>query len=294
VAFGYIDYSSEGFENPPVNGIWGISYPDLAVTTPAIDYLISQENLPNTFSLCVSNDNPIMSIGIDYSTNNNFQWTPIVKQEYYNVNMTDLKVGGVSLDLSWSAYSSPRAIVDSGTTLMLLTDTGYNALLDALNAMCPGLHGLCDAESGQGIFDGYCYTMTGAQLDAYPTVSVVLEGVSSSIDLPPSQYLFQVTENNQQLYCGGFGSAGSEGSILGDVFMTGNHFVFDRKNSKIGIGALSTCPAVGTSSATGTGGSTLTPSTGGSSAGVNSAAVAVVASVKLLFAVALVCILLVF
>jgi len=250
VSFGVIDDVSGNFENPPVDGIWGISYPDLAFTTPAIDYLITQENLANTFSMCTSVSKPVMSIGIDYSANPNFQWTDIVAEEYYNVQITDMLVGGKSLNLSSAYYNSPMAIVDSGTTLILLEDSTFNVLMNIFTNMCPGLTGYC-GEGDQSIFNGYCYGLNQNDINAYPDVAIAFNGITTPFTLTPSQYLFPSQNGNQVLYCGGFGSSGSEGTILGDVFMQGYHVAFDRTHSKVGFAPLATCPTAGTTSSSG-------------------------------------------
>jgi len=244
VGFGYISYASANFENNPVDGIWGLSYPDLAFSSvPVFDNLVSQAGISNAFSMCLIDGAGTMTMGVDYSTNGNFSWTPIIKQEWYNVNITGMKVGGTALAGNSATYNNGTSIVDSGTTLLLVPSIVYNNIKSALQARCPGLVGICGVAAGQTIFDGYCYTMTSAQLNTYPNVSVVLNGITAPLNITPQHYMRGIVSGGYTYYCYGIGLGGSFGTILGDVFMGGFHVAFDRIHSKIGFAPTSTCPA---------------------------------------------------
>jgi len=243
VGFGYISFASPNFENNPVDGIWGLSYNDLSFTSmPVFDNLVSQTGILNTFSMCLIDGAGTLTMGVDYSTNANFSWTPIIRQEWYNVNVTGMKVGGTALALNSAAFNNPVSIVDSGTTLLLVPTTVYNSIKSALQARCPGLVGICGVATGQSIFDGYCYTMTATQLNTYPNVSVVLNGITSPLNVTPQHYMRGIVSGGRTYYCYGIGLGGSFGTILGDVFMGGYHVAFDRIHNKIGFAPTSTCP----------------------------------------------------
>lgn len=47
---------------------------------------------------------------------NSIQYTPIIQQSYYVVNVTDTLVNGVSVGVPASTYATWQSIVDSGTT----------------------------------------------------------------------------------------------------------------------------------------------------------------------------------
>ena len=69
----------------PGNGIWGLAYPPLSAwggPTPFAS-IVSELEISNVFSMCLEETNPVMSLGIDYSSNNNFEWTPLVQEDYY-------------------------------------------------------------------------------------------------------------------------------------------------------------------------------------------------------------------
>jgi len=248
VSFGLITTSTGNFEHSPVDGIWGLSYPDLAwFGTPVFNEIVSQKAITNTFSMCLQSTSPVMSMGINYSSTSGFVWTPIVKQQYYNVNLTDFRVGGTSLGYSASTLSTPFGIVDSGTTLILIPNAVYNSFIANLQSRCSTvtLNGFCNAASGQGIFNGYCYSMTSAQISQYPSIQIYFKGITGAMTVTPQMYLYALVSGGNTYYCGGIGNGGSFGTILGDVFMQGWHVVFDRVNNQIGFGATSTCPTTG-------------------------------------------------
>jgi len=243
VAFGYIQSVSGGnFINAPVDGIWGLAYPSLSSWggNSALDTIISSNNLQNIFSMCLVQSDPSMSIGVDYTNIAGTQWTPIIQQSWYVVTVNDIQVNGNSLGLSSSVYNSNPSIVDSGTTLFTLPSQAYTAFKNTLMNMCSSvnLHGICDASTGQTLFDKYCYTMLSSQISQYPNIEILLNGATLSI--PNTQYLYLETGG---FYCLGVDQSPSgSGVILGDVVMQGFHVIFDKTNLRVGFAPLSSCP----------------------------------------------------
>jgi len=270
VDFGFIQLSqtganNAGLEHAPVDGIWGLAGQSLSgwLGTPAMDSIVGQLGLYNAFSMClVGGGSGVMSIGIDYSTDNQFTWVNLLGNLYYPVNMTDFAVGSTSLGYGADTYNGGTlgAIVDSGTTLLLIPPNAYTSFENTLLGMCPGLHGICDVSAGNRLFDGVCYSFTNAQLDAYPTVTVFINGIPFVIQ--PDAYLYTF---NSYRCLGVANGINGFGSILGDVFMQNWHVAFDRTSSRIGFAPLSTCPSAG---ATATG--SETPVTTGQGSGQGS------------------------
>ena len=68
-----------------------------------------------------------------------FYYTPIIQRAWYVVQVTNMLLGGQSLGLSAATFANnanngpANAIVDSGTTLMIVPPAAYNALLTSLN-----------------------------------------------------------------------------------------------------------------------------------------------------------------
>lgn len=165
------------------------------------------------------------------------QWTPVTKKLWFVVTMNDFKVGTSSLGYGSSAYAD--AIVDSGTTLFLMPNSPFNTMKQKFQGICSvtNLVGVCGVAPGKSLFDGECYKMTPAQINAFPSVSVSLAGVSP-LTLQPSDYLL-----DQQGYkCLGIQNSGGSGTILGDVFMQKFNVFFDMGQNRVGFAPLSTCP----------------------------------------------------
>lgn len=68
-----------------MDGIWGLAYSSLSSWggSSVVNTIISSYSLPNMFSLCLVETNPVMSIGLNYASTPGFQWIPIVEQAWY-------------------------------------------------------------------------------------------------------------------------------------------------------------------------------------------------------------------
>lgn len=255
VAFAVINEVTPDSNQPAfgqgLQGLWGLAYDYFSFAPMTTFDALVQNGLTNSFSMCLTN-NPVLSLGVDYSKNTAFQWTPITNETYYQVGLTAVAIGGAPLDIP--ANQLKLSIVDSGTTELAFSPAVFNEVYNAFEALCSTtqLVGVCGVTNpNDNIFgsNGLCYAMTQAQINAYPTLQLSFQGISSPLVVTPSQYLFPYTSEGQTDICGGIGSSGQPGiNILGDVFMSGYHVVFDRKNLKIGFGSTSTCPNVGEAS----------------------------------------------
>jgi len=240
-AFGYIDTATANFENPPVSGIWGLAYPTTSSWNGggAFADIVTQTGIYDGFSMCLQDGAGMMTLGEDFGSNSKFQWAPRIGNAYYSVDMTDLQVGGQSLNLAPSVYNDPFSIVDSGTTLIIFASETVNALQTAFNGLCSSkqLPGVCGVTQGNTLFDGYCFRMSSSDISNFPDLTFVIAGLSLTIT--SQEYLIP----QQQYMCLGIVSGGSGfGTILGDTFMRKFHVAFDRAGSRVGFGPVSTCP----------------------------------------------------
>lgn len=239
---GIAESNTNGFEPSGVSGIWGLAYSSLSSWrgVPVFEKLVTESGISNIFSLCLTGSEGIMTMGIDYSSDSSFVWTPIIEDLWYVVQLNSASLGSTTL------FSSPppngNAIIDSGTTLMLLPNFAYDSFVSYLYAECSTntLVGVCN-EGGQ-LLNSSCFTMESDQINAFPNFNFNFNGLTLS--LKSSQYLYPLSSDGFTYYCMGIGSSGdiSNFTIFGDVFMQNYHVVFDRKNSMIGFGPLSTCP----------------------------------------------------
>jgi len=230
-----------------IQGLWGVAYKGLAFTNNTIFDALVAGGLQNSFSMCLGG-NPVMSLGVDYSANTSYYWTPIIQQDWYQVNLTSIAIGGTSLNIALIDLSD--CIVASGTTLLYLLPNAYNAVVDTItatsNAANPlvGIYNITNPDDNIFGVNLNCFSMTTDQINAYPTISFTMMGISTPLQLPPSDYLFSYEDPTQgTLQCSGFQLGNDNtGTVLGDVFMRAFHVVFDRANARIGFGSISTCP----------------------------------------------------
>lgn len=74
-------------------------------------------------------------------------------------------------------YNDGQCIVDSGTTLLAMPHSAYTAFYSALHTMCENgrsLTGVCGQTYSGGLFGGYSFVMSKEEIEAFPSVTVVL------------------------------------------------------------------------------------------------------------------------
>jgi len=153
----------------------------------------------------------------------------------YNVNLQSLTVFGSVI----SSAANQAAILDSGTNVLLLPSQPYADLQAAFQASCAtngtNLHGICDVPAGQTLFDGACYPFTQAQLEAFPDLSVNLQGVDLTMTWNTYLSTNSPLNPNQSYRCLSIRNTGDGGfTIIGDTTMYNYYVVFDRVNTQIG------------------------------------------------------------
>jgi hypothetical protein len=124
-------------------------------------------------------------------------------QGFWGVSVDSATVGSASID----AFS---AIIDTGTTLLLLPNAQANQVAQALNG----------TDNGDGTYTISCDASTLQDL------SLTIGG--NSYKVPAADLIFQ-NQNNQCI--AGFGYGGLQFAILGDVFIKNNYVVFQQEDS---------------------------------------------------------------
>jgi len=253
-SLGAVTRASAGFQNPPVDGIWGLAYPEVSswYGDSALETLITAGSLADSFSMCLIDNNAVMSVGIDYSTSNQFQWADMPGTAWYEVTLNDIKLGSTSIGVSGSTYNYVATIIDSGTTLAYLPTSAIAALYNTFTGMCGSLNlvGICGQTFANSLLGGQCYEMTGPELQLYPPINFYFSGTTSPVALTYDYYLIPQVSQGNTYWCINFQDGGVDQiTILGDYVMREFHVVFDRANQRVGFGAISTCPS--TSSTTG-------------------------------------------
>lgn len=247
VSFGKIEQSSPNFEPLAVDGIWGLAYQTITDwnEVPAFTAWASQNQLYSGFSMCltqVGDYEGVFDLGVDYSKNSAFRFTPVIDELYYVVNLTDVSVGSNSLGLSNKIYNLGQVIVDSGTTLIYVNDFIYKGIVNQFEAICKSgvkLVGVCGVPAAINLFAGYGYKMTPEDIAAFPMITISFDSVTG-LQIPPSAYLISEKIPSASPYF--MGIYGSTITILGDVFMQNFQVAFDLVNNAVGFADVSTCP----------------------------------------------------
>jgi len=245
ISFGLIEISSVGFEPSGVDGIWGLAYPTLSDWRgiPPFFEFVNQDSIYPAFSMCLNltggGGGGVMDIGVNYQGASGFNWTNIITDLYYIVELNELAVAGQSVATSGFGQS----IVDSGTTLLILTSSVYSAFASSVQNSSACSNSSSNSSSiCSGLFGGSCLQLTESEISAFPTVSFTFQG-TGALNVPPQSYLYYSPQNNS--YCLGIinGGAGNNNTILGDIFIQNFHTVFDNSTQTVGFGPLSSCPS---------------------------------------------------
>jgi len=239
--FGGIRNSTGNFENVGISGIWGLAYKNLSFWEgdTIFDNMVKTSSMFNGFSMCLTDNYPSMTLGVDYSANTQFQWTPILLELFYVVGLNTTFLGSTSLG------TKVTAIVDSGTTLLVVPTPMFDTIQSTLTAMCSSsvdLPGVCNlANPAQTLFDGYCFNMNQQQINNFPQFTFTLFNITSPFSV---SILRPVLINGLNYQCLGVGSGGGGLNlvILGDVVMKYNQVAFDRQHKQVGFGPLTSCP----------------------------------------------------
>ncbi|RUS87731.1 hypothetical protein EGW08_004477 [Elysia chlorotica] len=256
-------------------GILGLAYKALSRPEPSygpyMDSLTEQnDDLDDIFSMQLcgnsfvhSKDKPLLDGslilgGIDPNmTKSEIFYTPIYKQWYYEVVLTDIEVGENSLDLDCKEYNFDKTIVDSGTTSVRLPNKVFQALVRAIQDEIISNNQEALPSPNLQFYNGetiQCYSDMAGPFKMFPVVSFSLqqsENSSFKLDLTPQHYLRAVEPNPglasemglpTSQVCVKFGFSPSDsGTVLGAVLMEAFYVVFDRSASRIGFGQT-TCP----------------------------------------------------
>jgi len=230
-SFGLIE-SAEGavFESLPLEGILGLAFPNMAAkgSSPFFDTIIKQKALKNNkFAFYFSLSNPSANAIFWGDVDSDFHSEPISYHKvtdpfYWSVDLLSFQIGGKEMlgdgkhaqpagsSLLEVELSTPKAIVDTGTTFFTAGGELYDKIVEALPA-------------------SQCDTLTEK---THPTMLFRLqntEGKAVDYKLTNDQYMASAGS-----YCSpafmkiDIPSKHGPGMILGEVFLRHYLAVFDR------------------------------------------------------------------
>lgn len=251
VTFGVVTNASMDFERKDVDGILGLAYSPLACTPtcvmPAFDALrAANPGMRDGFAVCMNPAGGALALGVldagsfsGHGSEAELEWVPMLRtipKSFYSIALPGVvQVDGVPLPLP----NFRTAIVDSGTTLTVLSRDTYDALLAYLRAHFCHVPGLCQEKSW--FSPANCVRMNAEALSKLPTLRVALEG-GFELELTSTDYMVRYDAEGDDVWCVGIsvlddlGGTGSDiDVILGNNVMLKYVTVYDRENERVGF-----------------------------------------------------------
>lgn len=227
VVFGGILRETQDFEAGVVDGIFGLAYKSLACNPtcvmPLFDTLVDTGKVKrDVFSMCIGEHGGTLTLGgVNHDQyHGKLEYVPMgnrgVKQ-FYDVDIKGLLVGGKKVKVPQLS----SGIVDSGTTVLVVTVAAYRAIKKhfqtnfcSVPGLCPpkdvsrtvkvdGLlrkarepiskvsHGLNEDDNDDTWFSPVnCMALSSESLKLLPNISIVLEG-GVTLEIEPDVYMLK-------------------------------------------------------------------------------------------------------
>jgi len=183
-----------------------------------------------------------------------FTEVAVVHESYYNVDLTAIRVGDVSMDvppIAAGAKAASNAIIDSGTTNLMLDQAVYDRLIALFRTVNPDLAQALVTyapNSGRGV------DQSRIDLTRWPPIGFVMQGAGGNpaiVTVQPKDYWqFDTGQagNASPVLVGDGGLLGGQ-SNLGLPLFAGHFVVFDRTGGSgrgvVGFAARTGTPLIG-------------------------------------------------
>jgi hypothetical protein len=240
MTFGGILASSPNFERPEVDGILGMAYKSLACNPscfdPPFDTFVNKGLVDNVFSICMTGTGGKLMLGgfTPSVAKTPIKYVPLHLSDpaqYYRVKLTG------EMRISDEIVAMPNfktAIVDTGTTLIVMSTRTFAALKEHLERKYCHVPELCGEDSW--FQSGMCVSLSAADLAALPTLTFNIGGKLELV-LNPADYMLLYSRGGKTYRCVGImGMDGLGGMVvLGNTLMQRYVTVYDRANSRIGF-----------------------------------------------------------
>jgi len=244
----------DSFEPTNVDGIMGMAYQALSALTARTPFanLVKAGILNNMFSMCMPpliqpDLKGVLTLGADggYHTGS-YHYTALYRSTklYYTVYLKSVALEGQNaISINPTVYNSGSigTIVDSGTTLIILSDTAYDAVTQAFATWCdanPTVGG-CSSFGTANPLTGYCYTNINPS--DYPTITFLFNSAAPYTYAVLSPEYYFVPCGSTSMTIGIVNGISSGNAILGNAFMGGFEVLFDVDNSRVGFANVSSC-----------------------------------------------------
>lgn len=242
IVFGGIRSDSPDFERSQVDGIMGMAYPSLACNpsciTPMFESLRNNvTTMKDIFSICITYDSGKIVLGAyDRAlSTQGVHWVPLEishPPSFYSFPLVGkLQMNDEEVDLPYYR----RAIVDSGTTLIVFSHQTFDAFKRQLQSKYCDVPGLCGPDSW--FRPAHCTRISNADRDKLPTLKFGLQNFV--VTLEPTDYLINYASKGPEYWCVGLmalnSMSGGVDVIFGNTVMKKYVTVYDRKNSRVGF-----------------------------------------------------------
>jgi Eukaryotic aspartyl protease len=234
----------QGFSNQGILGFGGQT-----IASPGTDSYIAQRmkaGLDDNFAFQLCSDSGTLWFGApDASAEAGAeQRTPMVAitstQPYYELSINSVALGSASINLSGDA------VMDTGTSIMVMSSSSTNALISAITSS-PGYAAAFGTQTLSGNasnIDCLTSTMTADEIDAaLPQFSITLPDTNNgsfTLTVPATQSYF-IPISGQ--FCFGVASVDGLPTILGDAFLRAFVTQFDLDNKQFVLAPQKGCAA---------------------------------------------------
>lgn len=245
VTFGGILDNSPNFERAEVDGILGMAYRPLACNPscvdPPFDALVKQGSVDDVFSICMTaSGGKLMLGGFDATVAKSeveyVKMNHVGSARYYRVALS----GSIGLgDETIRLPQFRHAIVDTGTTLIVVSTATFSALRKAFMQRYCHIGELCGSNSW--FASGMCVNLTPEDLAQLPAMHLtLLSGDSSTqtrLTLSASDYMVRYARGGRDYRCVGIMAMDGLGGmvVLGNTLMQRYVTIYDRREGRMGF-----------------------------------------------------------
>eukprot|EP01128_Nolandella_sp_AFSM9_P008486 TRINITY_DN51_c0_g1_i1.p1 TRINITY_DN51_c0_g1~~TRINITY_DN51_c0_g1_i1.p1 ORF type:complete len:376 (+),score=119.42 TRINITY_DN51_c0_g1_i1:22-1149(+) len=220
VTFGAATSLAPFFHGQPMDGILGLAFPSIAAdsVTPVFELMLQQKLVSqDLFSVYLDSTPGDSESSIDFGAINEKHYTgkityvPVVADEYWMISLDKITVGSTSIGGCDGTFSYCKAIVDTGTSLIVGPEDAVNSLISAI-----------------GTINSDC-----SNVNSLPTIDFTFNSMGDTLPLSPSVYVIKYQGTCQ------LGIAGSSELpfwILGDTFIRQYFSIFDHNNGTPRVG----------------------------------------------------------
>lgn len=243
VVFGGILEDSPRFERLFVDGILGMAYKALACNPtcvePPFQQMVAAGKIADSFSICVNGvGGKLILGGMDPElAQGPMTYVPLsltAVPSYYSVNITNvIDIGGRQMMVPYLR----SAIVDSGTTLLVVRVVVFQLLTKHLKRHYCHVRGLCDPRHSW-FRPAACVALTDEDIAKLPALRFTVKP-HFVIELRPQDYMIPYHKHGRNLRCLGIMAMAklSQGTdaIFGNTMMMRYVTHYDRAKKRIGF-----------------------------------------------------------